>query len=76
LHAAKKGFALPLKDWYKHSILHDQVMKLENAGWIGNPSVMRKILDDNASSRKDYGNLLFILSIYNFWLEKHNLTAG
>ncbi len=76
LHAAKKGFALPLKDWYKHSILHNQVMKLENAGWIGNPSVMRKILDDNASSRKDYGNLLFLLSIYNFWLEKHNLTAG
>lgn len=62
LHAPKKGFAVPLREWFKNKELNGILENnLENAGRILDKEIIQKILDENHKGKKDNGNFIWTL---------------
>lgn len=62
LQAPKKGFAVPLREWFKDKELNGILEKnLENAGRILDKEIIQKILDENQKGKKDNGNFIWTL---------------
>lgn len=62
--APKKGFGVPLREWFKSDTLTPQLIKI---GAFLEPRILERLIQDNSLSKKDYGN--FIWSI--LMLEKY-----
>ncbi len=70
LTAPKKGFRVPLREWFKGSVFTERLNKLENKiPYLDNKSVS-KIIEMNKSGQKDYGNFIWMLFVLNRALEK------
>jgi asparagine synthase (glutamine-hydrolysing) len=67
LSASKKGFSVPLREWFKENSLEDQLKELKNHTPILNKETIASIINMNNSGKKDYGNFLWML----FNLKKH-----
>ncbi|HZH95662.1 MAG TPA: asparagine synthase (glutamine-hydrolyzing), partial [Flavisolibacter sp.] len=71
LQAPKKGFAVPLREWFKEDSFTERLNNLGKNMPFLNPQAVRKIVHMNKTGEKDYGNFIWILSV----LEKNLETS-
>lgn len=71
LNRPKQGFAMPLTHWWK-SELRDTLLpillepKTLQRGYL-NPSAVRQLVKEHLSGRRDYGQELWLLLIFELW---------
>ncbi len=62
LNAPKRGFAIPLREWFKaegfNDILDKSLLKVNR---ILNPIIISKIIEENKNGKKDNGNFIWTL---------------
>lgn len=71
LNRPKQGFAMPLTHWWK-SELRDTLLPILleprtlQRGYL-NPSAVRQLVNEHLSGRRDYGQELWLLLIFELW---------
>jgi asparagine synthase (glutamine-hydrolysing) len=71
LNRPKQGFAMPLTHWWK-SELRDTLLPILleprtlQRGYL-NPSAVRQLVQEHLSGRRDYGQELWLLLIFELW---------
>jgi asparagine synthase (glutamine-hydrolysing) len=60
LNVPKKGFGIPLRDWFKNDYNAD-ILSLTNLNSVCDSKVIKQIVDDNANGARDNGNFLWTL---------------
>jgi asparagine synthase (glutamine-hydrolysing) len=79
LDRSKMGFAVPLDVWFRGS-LKDQIAdvvrgpRLAGSGMF-NPSVLRRLVDDHQSHRRNHSAVLWSLLMFDGFLRKHQETS-
>lgn len=58
LHAPKKGFGIPLREWFKEDY-NSSVFQFENVKSICNPLLVNSIIEENAKGNRDNGNFIW-----------------
>jgi len=68
LTAPKKGFGIPLSDWFnsKEFSVKLDTLKKSNSGL--NNKTIGKIISDNVDGSKDHGNFIWMLFLYDAWI--------
>jgi len=69
LNAPKKGFGIPLRDWFKNDYNAD-ILKLANIRLICDSKIIKKIIDDNTNGTRDNGNFLWTLIMIDEFISK------
>lgn len=60
LKAPKKGFGIPIREWFKDDSFQDSLNELINTDLLKlDPVVIQKIIHDNRTGKADYGNFLW-----------------
>lgn len=73
LKAPKKGFSVPLREWFKSDYYEKYLMNLKQLNQIGlNKNVLNSIIRDNIEGRKDHGNFIWMLLVLNKWFDENN----
>jgi len=60
LAASKKGFSLPLREWFKGDAFTEKLNSLESIPFL-NKEIIREIIGINKSGIKDLGNFIWML---------------
>jgi asparagine synthase (glutamine-hydrolysing) len=68
LQASKKGFGIPLLDWFNDSSFNVKLDSLINTDMGFNTKPIQNIIEDNRSGRKDHGNFIWMLFLLKKWL--------
>jgi asparagine synthase (glutamine-hydrolysing) len=63
LNAPKRGFVVPLREWFKEDSFTDILKNLENTIPYLNKSTISKITQMNKTGEKDFGNFIWMLFI-------------
>ena len=69
LQAPKKGFAVPLREWFKEDVFTDHLNNLGKNMPFLNHQAIRKVVHMNKTGAKDYGNFIWILCVLEKSLE-------
>jgi asparagine synthase (glutamine-hydrolysing) len=64
LQAPKKGFGIPVREWFKSDTFNSHFEKLQRMPYL-NPEAIKEIIEDNRSGRRDNGNFIWTLSVLN-----------
>lgn len=64
LTAPKRGFGVPLREWFKEKSFEKKLNELENIPHL-NDKIIKQIIEDNKSGKSDYGNFIWMLTILN-----------
>ncbi len=72
LNAPKKGFNVPLREWFKKSSFNDSLDILVRTDMGLNNNLLQKIVRDNKLGIADNGNFLYRLIVYGNWLARIN----
>ena len=68
LKEPKKGFAVPLREWFRQETLSASVnLVLHKNSLDMNKRVLEKMVRDNMTGREDYGNFLWMLLVLDGW---------
>jgi asparagine synthase (glutamine-hydrolysing) len=70
LRAPKKGFGIPLREWFKEEEFKDQLGLLVNLDFGLDSSTISKIIRKNNSGIEDNGNFIWMLFLLKEWLLK------
>ncbi|MBI3502827.1 MAG: asparagine synthase (glutamine-hydrolyzing) [Bacteroidetes bacterium] len=70
LRAPKRGFSIPLREWFKDKAFEQKLQSLYNSDFGLSSSLIKELVSQNASGKEDLGNLLWMLFIYKKWIEK------
>ena len=66
LNAPKKGFGIPLVDWFMDDSFGNQIdVNLSSAGKLLSKKIINKIVEENRSGKRDNGNFLWTLMMLN-----------
>ena len=66
LNAPKKGFGIPLVDWFKDDSFKNQIdVNLGSASKLLSKKIINKIVEENRSGKRDNGNFLWTLMMLN-----------
>lgn len=68
--APKKGFRVPLREWFKGAGFDTRLESLEALGDELDGDTIRGIVQDTRSGRRDYGGFLWSLFVLRRWLER------
>jgi asparagine synthase (glutamine-hydrolysing) len=68
LHAPKKGFAVPLREWFKDGSFENRLDSILNGFDQRQRAVLQEVIRDNRIGARDYGNFIWML----FALQKVN----
>ena len=63
LKASKKGFRVPVREWFKSDELYSKLLAINSKGKFLNSTSFKKIIDDNKFGKHDHGNLLWSLTV-------------
>jgi asparagine synthase (glutamine-hydrolysing) len=71
LDRPKQGFAMPLTHWWKGELSHTLLPILTEPrtlqrGYL-NPTAVRNLVEEHLSGRRDYGQELWLLLIFELW---------
>ncbi len=71
LNRPKQGFAMPLTHWWKSDLRNTLLPillepKTLQRGYL-NPSAVRQLVEEHLSGRRDYGQELWLLLIFELW---------
>jgi asparagine synthase (glutamine-hydrolysing) len=69
LRAPKKGFGIPLLDWFNSSEFRDRLESLRKSDIGLNNQVIRKIISENYRGLKNNGNFIWMLFLYRAWVD-------
>jgi asparagine synthase (glutamine-hydrolysing) len=69
LSAGKKGFGVPLREWFKDKSFEHRLDQLHFNDLPLNGEVVKKIISDNRAGSKDYGNFIWMLFVLNKWMK-------
>ena len=72
LRAPKRGFSIPLREWFKDRSFDAKLNSLYNTDFGLEAKVIRKIIEDNNSSKQDFGNLIWMLFVLKEWVNEKN----
>lgn len=72
LKASKKGFRVPLVEWFKEPSMKDTLDKLYMKDFGLNKEVIKKVITENTTGKKDNSNLIWMLIILQKTLENNN----
>ncbi len=75
LAVGKKGFTVPLTDWFQEENLNKEVRKIllnNNDHGVYSTSKMEQIIQDNRDAKSDLGNFIWILIVLKKWLDSKN----
>lgn len=70
LSAPKKGFRIPLTEWFKDSKFSEIQADLFKTNWPLNNKVIKSIIDDNNNGNRDNGTFIWSLIILKKVIEK------
>ncbi len=66
LSSPKKGFGIPLRDWFKETSFYETVeQNLEGLKDILDDKIIEKIVKDNKEGLNDYGNFIWTMMLLN-----------
>jgi asparagine synthase (glutamine-hydrolysing) len=68
MNASKKGFGIPLLDWFKLPEFNERLEKLTQSEMGLNKKIIRNIILDNSKGIKDNGNFIWMLLLYDSWI--------
>ena len=71
LNAPKKGFGVPLREWFKAKSFENQLDSLSNQDFGLNTNTIKQIIKENQSGKQDYGNFIWMLFILKNWFSSH-----
>lgn len=71
LRAPKKGFSIPLREWFKDKAFESKLQSLYVSDFGLDQKLIRKITEDNNSGKEDFGNLIWMLFVLKNWTEKN-----
>jgi asparagine synthase (glutamine-hydrolysing) len=71
LNAPKKGFGVPLREWFKGDDFNERLKQLYTKDIGLNKNLIKKLVEDNVSGRYDYGNIIWMMLVYKAWIEKY-----
>ncbi len=72
----KKGFTVPLNDWYRHElrdVVEATVEELGNYPKIFNHLYLEKIVEEHLKNQGNYRDKIWSLIVINQWLKANNL---
>jgi asparagine synthase (glutamine-hydrolysing) len=74
LTAKKKGFVVPLRDWFKEENLNNKIKDIiatnhDNSSYISKE--VEKLLNDNRDAKSDVGNFLWMIIVLKRWLDSN-----
>lgn len=79
LVASKKGFSVPLRDWFKDDNLNKKIKNIVLAQQDDSPYVAKsieKLIEENKNSKTDGGNFIWMIIVLKKWLNsKKTLTT-
>lgn len=67
LRAPKRGFSIPLREWFKDKAFEPKLQSLCNSDFGLDKRVIQKIVHENNSGKEDFGNLIWMLFVLNKW---------
>jgi asparagine synthase (glutamine-hydrolysing) len=70
LKAPKKGFTIPLREWFKEDAFISNLDDLGKTFVFGNNNIIDEIVLLNKKGKKDYGHFIWMLFVLNKILEK------
>ncbi|WP_299455622.1 asparagine synthase (glutamine-hydrolyzing) [uncultured Microscilla sp.] len=70
LHAPKKGFGVPLREWFKEKSFENHLNSLSNQDFGLNSNTIQTIVKENQLGKKDYGNFIWMLFVLRNWLAR------
>ncbi len=59
LNAAKKGFRVPLREWFKDEGFTSELNELIKTNTFSSKEILQQIIDLNKAGKKDYGNFIW-----------------
>ncbi len=73
LKSPKKGFRVPVREWFKDRDFQHQLTKLLNSNnWRLNKKALENIFDLNLKGKEDFGNFIWMLFVLERHLERCN----
>jgi len=70
LKAPKRGFAIPLREWFKDKSFEEKLSSLSSSEFGLNSKMVKQLVDANSAGKEDLGNFLWMVFIYKRWLEE------
>ncbi len=72
LNAPKKGFSIPIREWFKEKSFEQKLQSLSSVDFGLNSKAIKKLIENNSSGKEDNGNLLWMLFVLKEWTNKTN----
>lgn len=72
LTAPKKGFSVPLRDWFKEDNLNTKIKDLllsNNDNTVYNSNGIEKLINENKEGKADVGNFIWMVIVLKKWLD-------
>ncbi|HEY4799966.1 MAG TPA: asparagine synthase (glutamine-hydrolyzing) [Bacteroidia bacterium] len=76
LRAPKRGFSLPLREWFKDRSFETKLQSLYTSDFGLNGKAIKKITEDNNSGKMDYGNLIWMLYLLKSWMHDREAATS
>jgi asparagine synthase (glutamine-hydrolysing) len=70
LHAPKRGFVVPVREWFKDDSFGDKLSRLYQEDWGADNAVVKKIVMNNTRGETDNGNFIWMLFVLKNLLNK------
>lgn len=70
LKASKKGFRVPVREWFKDPKLLERLGNLGKGNGLFDQDVLKQLVKENAQGKSDNGNLIWSLSVLDGVLKK------
>ncbi len=72
LSASKKGFRIPLVEWFKEPDMKERLSKLSQSDFGLDKKIIKSFVDDNTSGSKDNSNMIWMLLLLQETVDKKN----
>lgn len=68
LRAPKKGFGVPLREWFKKDSFDEKMQSLSKGDFGLDTEVLKGLVAANKQGKQDLGNFLWMILVYKQWL--------
>jgi asparagine synthase (glutamine-hydrolysing) len=76
LQSPKKGFAVPLREWFKEKTFAHSLRNLTTSCPLDlNMNTVEKVIQLNVAGQADYGNFIWMLFLLTKWFEKQKVLC-
>lgn len=69
LQSPKKGFNVPLREWFKDDLFNDQLNSLNTSDFGLNNSIIKELIKSHKTGSNDCSMILWRIMVYHKWLK-------